>query len=214
MQVIPGYLVYVVGTSMINSYIEKRCVVSITSIALVPVIGFTAIFVIMGLPSTSIGKMAFQYNGLMNQFCGVFIGLLGCHFIGALTFRLNKLTFYIGRILTGFAFGIALAFAYKPCVTPTLTQIYTISRSPDYLLDGGLLLFYYSVGVFTAVGAVTWVVAWFCAGITNESFRTVVKVVCGIFLLIFSFLILSGNMTIYKSLLVGGFVPAVLQGGL
>lgn len=175
--------------------------------------GFIAVFTAIGMVTTPTSKMLFRYMELLNQFGGVTIGLIALYFIGLLTlgsFSESRKKF----LITGFglALGAALAVAYKPCVTPTLTVIYNINTSPDNVMRGGFLLVLYTFGISAAILLVGVPLAVFASKAKSANVRSSIKRGCGVLLLAVALLMLTDKMTVYKSLLVEGFVPPASDG--
>lgn len=169
--------------------------------------GFIAVFTAIGMVTTPTSKLLFRYMELLNQFGGVVIGLIALYFIGLLT--LGAFSDTKKKLLTtgfGFAMGASLAVAYKPCVTPTLTVIYNINTSPDNVIWGGVLLVLYTLGISTAILLVSVPLAVFASKAKSANIRLFLKRGCGALLLVVALLMLTDKMTIYKSMLVGGFV--------
>ncbi len=209
MQIVPFFLAFAVGAVMIENRDEpasakvKR---SITSLA-APIFGFTLIFAGMGMTATDISKTIFQYLSLLNQFGGVIIGLVALYFIGVLTMKESSKVFGGIKHFIGLMFGAALAFAYRPCVTPTLTKIYNMTQSDQTVGQGGALLVAYTMGIFTIICISAVALVWIASSLPTIFMKSAVKKACGAVLLAISALILTDNMTIYKSYLVGRFVP-------
>jgi len=181
---------------------------NILLIALVPLIGFSIIFVPMGMTTTGISRIIFRYLELANQFGGVIIGLAGCYLVGWLTLRESSPVFTQRlRLAAGFLIGGSLALAYKPCITPTLTVILNLTNSQETANIGAVMLASYTFGVSTVILVSGLALA---AGFNRLPWvfaKNIIKKSCGVVLLAASFLILSGKMTDYKSFLVGRFVP-------
>lgn len=208
-QIIPFFLVYIVAAALAGGpegTPREIAVEAAKSIGLT-LAGFSIIFVSMGMPTTAVSGALFSNLKLANQFGGVVVALLGLYFVGVLT--VEKSWRWFGPLKTAFGalFGASLALAYKPCVTPTLTKIYAISGSAETAGKGGALLFFYTLGAFAAMSLVAAILLGGAARIKGAAARAGVVKGCGALLLVFSFLILSGNMTRYKSFLVGRFVP-------
>jgi cytochrome c-type biogenesis protein len=110
-------------------------------------------------------------------------------------------------ILSTMAFGAALALAYKPCVTPTLTVILNLNNSAETAGAGAVLLLAYTLGTVTVILATGVVLSILSRRISSDLAKVTIKRLCGVVLIIVSFLILSDRMTAYKSFLVGRFVP-------
>lgn len=209
LQVIPFFFAFVIGigvqekTDTPFSELIKR----ILTVGIVPFIGFIIFFVLMGMRTTSLNKTIFGYLNLSNQLGGVVIGLISFYFIGWLTFKEKPETLFTAiKLIFGFLFGAALAFAYKPCVTPTLSKIYIINSSIETAGIGGILLTSYALGVSTVIFGFAYALALFAARLTSFPLKTTILKTCGVVLLVAATLIISDKMTVYKSFLVGGLV--------
>jgi len=211
LQVIPFFFAFVIGlgvqekTAASFSEWSKK----ILTVGIIPFIGFTLFFVLMGMTSTSLSKAIFKYMGLSNQIGGVVIGLISFYFIGLLTLKeKSEALFTTIKMIFGFLFGVALAFAYKPCVTPTLTQIYMVNNSLETVAFGGMLLISYALGVSTVIFGFAFAFALLAARLRSFLLKSAVLKTCGVVLLIAAALILSNKMTVYKSFLVGGLIES------
>lgn len=213
LQVIPFYIAYVIGAAFLdnnlNSASNRRELV--LSAIVFPFLGFIIIFTSMGMPTTDISKVIFKYLGIANQFGGVMVGLIGLYFLGALSLRIISKNARTANKVFGLFFGMALAFAYKPCVTPTLTKIYNISQSTETAAFGGAMLVFYTLGAFTAIAALAVAIVALLSTSPLIIFKSLWAKAGGALLLVFAFLILSGHMTTYKSFLVGRFVPQTMD---
>ncbi|HEB72339.1 MAG TPA: hypothetical protein ENI77_06925 [Nitrospirae bacterium] len=209
MQVIPFFLAFAVGAVMIENSDKSPAVKagrSLVNLA-APIIGFMLVFTGMGMTATGISKVIFEYLSLANKFGGVIIGFVALYFIGVVTIKKSLTAFGPIKHLTGFLFGAAIGFAYRPCVSPTLTKIYNITQSGQTVGHGGVLLVFYTLGIFTVICAVAATLTWIASSLTTMFVKSAVTKTCGALLLAVSALILTNNMTIYKSYLVGRFVP-------
>ena len=208
MQVIPFFVAYCVGSALLESgdgASQARWRVFAVNLALASA-GFIMVFTAMGMVSTSVSKLMFKNLTLANQFGGVAIGLVALYVGGALV--LDKKSAVAGAVAKGggVALGAALALAYKPCVTPTLTYIYGVTQIEETSAWGGALLVAYTLGEFTAIGALAAGLMWLTLKAGGLSFRKGVRIACAAVMLTVAAMILTDKMTIYKSYLVGGFV--------
>lgn len=211
LQVIPFFFAFVIGIGIKEKAASpsSELVKRILTVGVVPFIGFIVFFTLMGMTTTSLSKAIFRHMSLFNQLGGVVIGLISFYFIGLLTFNEKSANLFTTiKLLSGFLFGAALAFAYKPCVTPTLTQIYMANNSLETAAFGGVLLISYALGASTVIFGFAFALALFAVRLTSFSLRSAILKTCGAVLLIVSTLILSDKMSVYKSYLVGGLVDS------
>jgi len=124
------------------------------------VLGFSCIFVMMGVGAFAIGHvlrtwqaeiLGFRFGFV--QIAGIFIILLGLHMTGLIPIRtlyrdtrLN-LKFKQRSALSAFLVGSGFALGWSPCIGPPLAMILTIAGSGDTALQGMLLLTIYSAGL-------------------------------------------------------------------
>lgn len=212
LQIIPFFLALIVGMSLSGKDTGggSRRIFKAGFLALVSFAGFIFIFTSMGLVSTAISKAIFNSLSLGNQIGGVVIGVIGLYLLGLLSFEGDGSPAMTAvRYASALLFGAAVALAYKPCVTPALTEIYKIASSPGGAWEGALLLMAYSLGVATVISAGGIAVSWGVAKAGSIRLETAVTRLCGAVLLIIAGLILTDNMTVYKRFLVGRFVPDV-----
>jgi len=209
LQIIPFFLAFIIGMALSGKDVggPRRLLMS-GLLALVSFSGFIFIFTSMGLVSTAPSKVIFNSLSLGNQIGGVVIGVIGLYLIGLLSIDVDRSpAMTAGKYMATFLFGSAVALAYKPCVTPALTEIYKIASNPAKVGEGATLLIAYSLGIATVISAVGLFISWAVAKVSSPQVETVVKRFCGAVLLVIAGLILTGNMTVYKSFLVGRFVP-------
>jgi cytochrome c-type biogenesis protein len=116
------------------------------------ILGFTVVFVIMGLTSSFLGQLLAGNRNLIMRISGVIVILLGLHQAGWLPipwlyrerrFNVNHSIGLGGAFLTGLAFSLG----WTPCVGPILGSIMALAASQAKLGEGILLLTVYSAGL-------------------------------------------------------------------
>lgn len=210
LQVIPFFLAFMVGAALSDksANLSPRPGLGALFIPVIALTGYLVVFTSMGMTTTGISKVIFRHLELANQFGGVVIGLVACYFAGLLTFKgYSGANMRIIDILFSLAFGAALALAYRPCVTPTLTVILNLNNNVETAGAGAVMLAFYTLGTATVLLAGGALLSYFSMRISSDSTKIFLKRLCGVVLFIVSFLILSDRMTDYKSFLVGRFVP-------
>lgn len=214
LQITPFLLAFIVGAS-VSQKSENRSSPQwkkVLLIALVPLIGYSLIFVPMGMATTGISKTIFMNLGLANQFGGVIIGVTGCYLIGWLTLKESSPLFTQRlRLGAGFLLGASVALAYKPCITPALTVILNLTNTVETANIGAVMLAFYTLGTSTVIFVSGIALAVACNRLLSVPVKTVIVKSCGVVLLVASFLIISGKMTDYKSFLVGRFIPMAVS---
>ena len=121
--------------------------------AIVFCLSFTAVFVALGMTATGLGSTLQDSRGTLDKIAGIVIIALGVLFL--LTPFVPKLNrewrpdALISRPGSGgpLIAGAAFAFAWTPCIGPTLGAILTAASTQDNVGDGAVLLFFYSLGL-------------------------------------------------------------------
>jgi cytochrome c-type biogenesis protein len=147
---IPGYLSFVSGVGFDELGARTRRV-TLTTAAFV--LGFTVMFVLLGMSATKIGGTLSDHRLTLNRISGALIIALGVFFvltpfIPALNKEwrpeaLMRRAGSGGPVIAGLAFAIA----WTPCAGATLSAILTAAANQDSVYHGGVLLLCYSLGL-------------------------------------------------------------------
>ncbi len=124
-------------------------------------LGFTIVFVALGIGAQLIGAGLFQDQFLLERIAGFVLVVFGLAFMGLLPWpeRLVGAGLVHGarsrgsRVLLGGAFAICAA----PCIGPVLAAILVLAGTSDTVLQGAFLLACYSLGLaipFVLAGAI------------------------------------------------------------
>jgi cytochrome c-type biogenesis protein len=156
---VPGYLsaVSAVEADRLGERGNARRVV----VASVPfVLGFTAVFVLLGIGAALLGGSLFRDQFLLEKIAGFVLVVLGLAFTGLLPWpeRLLGAGLLQGARGRGsrFLLGGAFAICAAPCIGPVLAGILLLAGDSDTVLEGAVLLGIYSLGLavpFVAAGA-------------------------------------------------------------
>jgi len=204
---VPSYLSFVTGMSLedLQEGVDRRATL-IHSILFV--VGFSAIFMILGASASFLGQFLRVYEVWIARVGGVIIILLGLHLAGA--FRIapllrerrvhlhDKPAGYLGTLGVGAAFGAG----WTPCIGPVLGAILTYAASQDQFWSGVFLLAVYSAGL--AIPFLLSALALDAFLRVFSRFRRlmpVIQVGSGILLVILGVLLLTGSFTILSSFL-------------
>ncbi len=157
---VPGYLstVSAVEADRLGDRGSARRVV----VASIPfVLGFTAVFVLLGVGAQLLGDSLLRDQFLLEQVAGFVLVVFGLAFMGLLPWPerllgaglLQEARSRGSRVALGGAFAVCAA----PCIGPVLAAILVLAGSADTALEGALLLAVYSLGMaipFVLAGAV------------------------------------------------------------
>ena len=152
--IVPPSLAFIAGMSFeeIETRAEKTSWRVFRS-ALAFVLGFSTIFVLLGISASLIGNFLNEYRDQLAYVAGAIIIVLGLHFLGvfriALLYREKRVETKVKPVgfLGAYVVGLAFAFGWTPCVGPILTTILMIAGAEDSATKGGVLLLSYALGI-------------------------------------------------------------------
>jgi len=197
---VPGYLSAVSGVTM--GELERGERSRVLMPAIVFCLAFTVVFVALGMTATGLGSTLQDSRGTLDKVAGIVIIALGLLFVlTPFVPRLNREwrpDALISRAGAGgpLIAGAAFAFAWTPCVGPTLGAILTAASVQDTVGEGAILLLFYSAGL--AVPFLLTAVAFTRA---TSAFRwlrdrwTIVTAASGLVLIAMGVLLLTGELT-------------------
>jgi cytochrome c-type biogenesis protein len=145
---VPGYLATVCGKPA-DAGVDRAVVYR----SLIFIAGFSTVFILLGLTATAIGGFLLDHAVEIQKIAGIAIIALGLFFIASVFIvRLNRdwrLQGLSERAASGgpLLAGVAFAFAWTPCVGPTLGAILGLASLEESTAKGGGLLAIYSLGL-------------------------------------------------------------------
>ena len=197
---VPGYLSAVSGVSLGERQAGDRARVLVP--AVIFCLSFTAVFVALGMTATGLGSVLQDNRRTLDVIAGAVIVGLGVFMVlTPFIARLNREwrpEALMSRAGSGgpLVAGAAFAFAWTPCIGPTLGSILTAAAAQDTVGDGAVLLAFYSAGL-----AVPFLLTALAFTRATTAFRwlrdrwTVVTVVSGVVLIAMGTLLLTGELT-------------------
>jgi|TARA_B100000809_G_scaffold118837_1_gene117160 cytochrome c-type biogenesis protein len=204
---VPSYLALVTGMSLedLQEGVNRKA----TFIhSLLFVLGFSAIFIILGASASFLGQFFKQYELWIARIGGVIIIILGLHLSGV--FKLAPLMrekrIHVSDTPAGYlgTIGVGMAFAagWTPCLGPVLGAILTYGMSTDTMWAGVGLLTAYSAGL-----AIPFLVASLALDAFLQGFKRfrrwipVVEKASGLMLIGLGVLLLTGQLTALTAML-------------
>jgi cytochrome c-type biogenesis protein len=151
---VPAYLSLLTGESLddLKAAPTARVRMQTLAHAVAFVLGFSLIFVALGLSASAIGGALVANRVLIAQIGGVLVVILGLHMMGMLRIpalmrdaRLH-LTHDRRSVWTSGLVGMAFAAGWSPCIGPILAGILAIA-SQQHSGQAALLLSFYSLGL-------------------------------------------------------------------
>ena len=150
---VPGYLSAVSGVSIAEFRSGERDLAKVLMPSIIFCLSFTAAFVALGMTATGLGSTIQDHRATLDRVAGAVIIGMGIFFLlTPFVPRLNREwrpEVLISRAGSGgpLIAGAAFAFAWTPCVGPTLGSILTAAATQDSVGHGGVLLAFYSLGL-------------------------------------------------------------------
>jgi cytochrome c-type biogenesis protein len=199
---VPGYLSAVSGVSLAEIQGGERRLSRVLVPAVVFCLSFTVVFVALGMTATGLGSTLRDSRATLDRVAGIVIIALGVFFL--LTPFVPKLNrewrpeALISRAGSGgpLVAGAAFAFAWTPCVGPTLGSILTAAATRQELSQGAVLLVFYSLGL--AVPFLLTAVAFTQMTSAFRWLRThyvAITALSGLVLIAMGLLLLTGELT-------------------
>ena len=149
---VPGYLAAVSGTSSAQDLQQNNwSKILLPSIAFV--LTFTLVFIALGMTATSLGSILQTHRTSLDKIAGLLIIAFGLFFVVTpFVPKLNRTWQFqtlMQRASAGspIMVGAAFAFAWTPCMGPTLGAILTAASTQSSVAQGGVLLAFYSAGM-------------------------------------------------------------------
>jgi len=202
---LPAYFSFISGYSMEelidgrNAAVRRKVIAS----TLAFVLGFSTVFIALGMSASLIGNLAHDYRDLIRITGGILIILFGIHLSGIYSFPLLN---YEGRLhlekkplhaLGAFLIGMAFAAGWSPCMGPQLGSILILAGSRETIWQGTLLLGIYSAGL-----AIPFLIlSFFIHSLVQFLQRVkkavrVVNIAAGILLIVMGLLLLTNKLTL------------------
>jgi len=199
---VPAYLGYLGGRSVTPEGVTIENRWTTFSHGLAFVLGFSLVFIGLGLTASALGSLLFEARGLIAQIGGVVVVLFGLHTMGVINIPLldydTRRQFAPGAnlgYLSSALMGVFFSAGWAPCVGPVLGAILTLALNSANLALGATLLIAYSAGL-----AVPFLLAALGVGRIAELMRRhsrairVISIVTGAILVIVGVLLVSGRM--------------------
>jgi cytochrome c-type biogenesis protein len=151
---VPAYVGYLSSRSVASAKTGKADRLETLSHAFAFVLGFTVIFVLLGLSASAVGRLLYDQRDLLTKIGGIVVILFGLHMTGII--RIPFLSYDVRRqqlpdtkwgYLSSFLMGVFFSAGWSPCVGPVLGAIMTLSLVSENVTQGGLLLLAYSAGL-------------------------------------------------------------------
>jgi cytochrome c-type biogenesis protein len=148
--VLPGYVGYLSGSMAGQTSNRARTL----SHAVAFVAGFSIVLIVLGASVGLVGYLIYDYVPLLRRLGGTILIVFGLHLAGIIRipFLYREAKLHVGaprpgRYTTSFTLGLVFGVGWTPCIGPTLAAILLMASTTQTVLQGGLLLTVYCLGL-------------------------------------------------------------------
>ena len=197
---IPVYITLVTGLS-IEELDNRKNLLSVFLSSICFVLGFTTVFVFLGLSVTIIGQFFLNNLNILRTVGGIIVIIFGLHLLGIFKIKLLYKQFsWMDKIkrtsnyFTIYLIGCAFAFSWTPCVDPILASILIMAATQGTVAQGTFLLLIYSLGLAVPFILTALFVTKFLTLFNSlKKYYKVIEIVSGTLLILMGILIISGG---------------------
>jgi cytochrome c-type biogenesis protein len=208
---IPSYVSFITGISFkdLTVGVDRKNIRHLTmknSFAFIA--GFSSVFIGLGISSSAIGGVLFQYMDMIRIIGGVLVIIFGFFIAGflKLDFLMKEKKIRLGGKPAGyigtFIVGMTFAAGWSPCIGPILGAILVYAGSKGSALYGFQLLAVYSLGMaipfFLSALAINVFLSY---SPKIAKFMRVIMIISGLLLIIFGILLLTDQIRTLSRLL-------------
>ncbi|UOF92046.1 cytochrome c biogenesis protein CcdA [Fodinisporobacter ferrooxydans] len=207
----PSYISYISGVSFqagqqrVSNDARRRAVIH----SLFFVLGFSIIFLALGMSASYLGRFFIEYRSLISQIGGVIIVAMGLFLLGLLKIDVlmkekkwqirSKPASYLGAVFV----GISFAAGWTPCIGPILASVLILAASQP--VSGMTLMGFYILGF-----AIPFLILAYTLGSTKwlRKYSGLISKIGGVIMVVMGILLYFNQMTLITSWLIrlfGGF---------
>jgi cytochrome c-type biogenesis protein len=201
---LPSYISFITGISFedLTVRIDKKRIRYLTianSIAFIS--GFSTVFIILGLSSSAIGRVLYEYLDLIRIIGGVLIIIFGLFIAGflKLDFLMKDKKIHLSGKPAGyfgtFIVGMTFAAGWSPCIGPFLGTILLYAGSKGSAVYGVKLLTVYSLGLAVPFFISALAINTFLSYTKNLfKYMSIIMIASGLLLIVFGVLLLTDQI--------------------
>ncbi|MDD5072283.1 MAG: cytochrome c biogenesis protein CcdA [Candidatus Omnitrophica bacterium] len=200
---IPFYISYITGITfgeLTQETLPKKIRFLTAVHSLLFILGFTIVFMLLGLSLTFAGGLVSQHRQAISKIGGIIIIIFGLSISGVINLAFlqkekkvevkSRPVGYLGSLLIGATF----ALGWTPCVGPLLASILLLSSTEKEIMKGAALLFSYSLGLalpfFISSILINDFLSYFKA---LKKYLRAVSVITGIFLVVVGIMLFTNS---------------------
>lgn len=192
LSLVPAYVGYLSGRSASDALSGQANRLRTVLHGLAFVMGFTLVFVSLGLTASVIGGLLYDMRDWIARIGGIIVIIFGLHMIGIIHIpflmydtRRQELPDPKLGYLSSALMGVFFSAGWAPCVGPVLGAILTLSLSGGSVTHGTTLLFAYSAGLAVPFLIAAIGIGWVTLAIRKYGrLMRIVEIIMGIVLVI------------------------------
>lgn len=198
---IPSYISLLLG-----EYADQNGKRYIILPALLFITGFSTIFISLGLSASMLGQLLLKNLVILRKTSGIFVIIMGFQLMGIIklkSFYKEKRLDINGnnKFLRPVFMGFAMALAWTPCIGPILSSILVYAANSQSLIQGGVLLTFYTLGFAIPFLLTAIFFNWLLPGLKKVNpYLPFIQKIAGILLIIIGFLIYTNYIQIFSQL--------------
>lgn len=205
---VPTYVTYLTGNSFdelvgeMTPVLRRRIIANAAAF----ILGFSVIFVALGMGASAVGQFFRENMNLIRQLSGIVIIAFGLNMMGLL--RLSFLDRDVrvrrapGRAGLGNSFLIGATFSagWSPCVGPVLAAILAMAAQAKSAAAGGILLGVYSLGLAVPFFLTALSIGWLARYMPRLGRHLhKVRVASGVLMVIIGIMIYTGTFALLNN---------------
>lgn len=196
---VPAYVGYLGGRAVGGEATEGNRLLTFSH-GLAFVLGFSIVFVTLGVASSAFGRLLFDLRFILSKVGGIIIIIFGLHMIGVFRIPLLEYDTRIQKVpdrkwgyLSSALMGVFFSAGWAPCVGPVLGAILTLALNGGSISTGVSLLSAYSAGL-----AIPFLLAALGIGWVSLTLRKYgkaihyIEIAMGVVLVILGFMLFTG----------------------
>lgn len=197
---IPAYITLITGLS-IKELQNKQKLFKTFSYSLIFILGFSTVFVLLGLSITYLSSFLFENKDVLKIVGSIIIIIFGLHLTGIFKIKflykqfslMDKFSSEI-NYLTVYLMGATFAVSWTPCVDPILASILILASNQDTVYKGTFLLVVYSLGLgIPFLLTALFINKFFYFFNSLKKYYKIIELVSGLLLIVIGLLIILGK---------------------
>jgi cytochrome c-type biogenesis protein len=200
---VPAYIGYLGGRSAAGAGKDESATWTTFRHGLAFVLGFSAVFILLGLLSSALGALLYDFQLILARIGGLVVIAFGVHLTGII--RIPFLDYDLRPqsqpqrqrgYWSSAMMGVFFSAGWSPCIGPVLGLILTLAINGGSVVQGSLLLTAYSAGLAIPFLLAATQISWVNYLLKKYGrLSQIVERAMGVILIIVGVLLLSGRLS-------------------